>query len=275
MFLAGIPIFYSYFAYGQQNGWISTFLATVIISLFFPKVLIADIFLNIFILSAVVAHISLKNIVSNKKVWWYPENFLLRDFIILSSIVLLLMAFSFRTEDSVTKLYEDAVKLIFNNNNNDILYQTLVTSTVKSLMKYFLGMTVFFNMITTLFNMQIAYRLVKKYSKTNIRPAFDGYNLSISNWLAVYPLVVFTLSKIFSAYSYIFCGLFVIGLFALMLAGFSFLNFVAKKKRVRNTTKIMLILLLFVFPLQISYLAAFIGIIDSFYPLREKLFYKN
>lgn len=267
LFLCGIPIFFSYLSYGQKSGFISAIFATFLLLIFMQIKISADIFLNIIVPSSMIGHMALKNIVKNREKWWYPESFLLNNLVILFSIVLVIMSFTLRTEESMTKIYEEATKIIFSNNSE--LYMSNVGQNFRSIIKYYEGIATFYNMFVTILNLHIAYALGKKF-KTNIRKSFDVFNITISPWLAVMSLIALTLSKMFPSMAYVFCGLFVVGLFAPTLSGFSVIGFIAKKRKMRRTPLIITVLII-IFPLHVMMLVALLGIVDSFYLIRKRI----
>lgn len=267
LFLSAVPIFFSYLSYGQKSGFISAVIAAILSLTFVPFEISIDVFLNIIMPSSVIGHLALRNIIKNRKKWWYPESFLLNNFVILFSIVMIIMSFTLRTEESMTKVYEEAVKIIFSENAN--FYINEARQNLRSIVKYYEGIATFYNMLAAVFNLQIAYALGKKF-KTNIRTSFDIFNITISSWLAIMPLVSLTLSKMLPSLAYVFCGLFVVGLFAPALGGFSVVGFIAKKRKMRHASLIITALII-IFPLHTITLVALLGIIDSFYPIRKKL----
>lgn len=267
LFLSGVPIFFSYLSYGQKSGFISAFIATIIPFAFVPIEISIDVFLNIILPSSMVGHLALRNIVKNRKKWWYPESFLLNNFVILFSFVMIIMSFTLRAEESITKIYEEAVKIIFSENAN--FYISGAGQDLRSVIKYYEGIATFYNMLATILNLHIAYALGRKF-KTNIRISFDMINITISNWLAVMPLVALTLSKMLPSLAYVFCGLFVVGLFAPALGGFSVIGFIIKKRKMRRAP-LFITALVIIFPLHIMTLVALLGIVDSFYPIRKQM----
>ena len=217
--------------------------------------------------SSVIGHLALRNIVKNRKKWWYPESFLLNNFVFLFAFVMVIMSFTLRTEESMTKIYEEAVKIIFSENAS--FYINGAGQNLRSVIKYYEGIATFYNMLATILNLQIAYILGRKF-KTNIRTSFDVFNITISPWLSILPLVALTLSKILPSLAYVFCGLFVVGLFAPTLSGFSVVGFIAKKRKIRRAPLVITALII-IFPLHIIILISLLGIVDSFYPVRKKL----
>ena len=267
LFLSGVPIFFSYLSYGQKSGFISAVFTTILMFAFVPFEISIDVFLNIIMPSSVIGHLALRNIVKNRKKWWYPESFLLNNFVFLFAFVMVIMSFTLRTEESMTKIYEEAVKIIFSENAS--FYINGAGQNLRSVIKYYEGIATFYNMLATILNLQIAYILGRKF-KTNIRTSFDVFNITISPWLSILPLVALTLSKILPSLAYVFCGLFVVGLFAPTLSGFSVVGFIAKKRKIRRAPLVITALII-IFPLHIITLISLLGIVDSFYPVRKKL----
>lgn len=265
--LGGVPILFSYLSKGHRVGLISTLFATLIIFLFIPFRASANILLNIILPSSAIGCFALKKIVQNGKIWWYPESFLLNNIVIIFSIVLLIMSYTLHSEENVAKICGDVIKFVFSENTD--LYLNVAMRKLQAIAKYFEGITAFFNMLGTVVNLQIAYALGKKI-KSNIRPSFDTAHITISKGLAFFPIIAFIASQISSLLSYAFGGLFVVGLFAPTLSGLSIISFIAQKKKIKRVWGIITILFI-VFPMYIVIFAAVLGLIDSFYPIRERI----
>lgn len=173
------------------------------------------------------------------------------------------MSLTFHTENYMTKAYAEISKVILKNNNPET---QLISRYFNSFVKYSVGAGVFSKMLATISNLQIAHVICKKM-KINIRPEFNILDLSISIWIAVLPIISLTIAQIIPSISFIFSGIFVVGLFAPMLNGFSVLHFYANKKQ-RRSVLTSVYIALFIFPLPVILLTVLLGIVDSFYSIR-------
>lgn len=262
-FFAGLPLFTSYLSKGEKVGLISSVLFFIIIAIFCSLEISMDVFLNIILPASIIGYFSTKHINKNKKIWWYPESFLLQNFVIISIISVILMSLTFHTENYMTKAYAEISKVILKNNNPET---QLISRYFNSFVKYSVGAGVFSKMLATVSNLQIAHVICKKM-KINIRPEFNILDLSISIWIAVLPIISLTIAQIIPSISFICSGIFVVGLFAPMLNGFSVLDFYANKKQ-RRSVLTSVYIALFIFPLPVILLTVLLGIVDSFYSIR-------
>lgn len=263
LFLAGVPIFYSYLSFGQRHGLVSSVVATVIIVLVMPFRASCDMLLDIVVPSAFVGYLSMERIVKKRKVWWYPEQFVVENMVILASVVLVITSLTLRTEDALMHVYEESLKVISAENTPQT---SVVTVVLKSLIRYYNGIAILFNMFNILICRYIAYNLGKRF-KNVLRAPFEIAEISISGWYGIFPLISFTLSKLLPSMSYIFSGLFVVTLFAPAIAGLSVLYFVAKKRHFNKFSLVALLLLCF-FPFHTIFFAALVGAFDSFFSIR-------
>ena len=263
LFFAALPLFISYLSRGEKSGLISSVVFSIIIGIFCPMEVSLDVFLNIILPASIIGYFSIKYITKNKKNWWYPESFLLRHFVIISLVSVILMSLTFYTENHMIKVYEEATKIIL---KSDTPETRLLSKYFSSFVKYSVGVSVFSKMLVTVSNLQIAHLICKK-KKMCIRPDFKMLDLSISNWAAVLPIGSLAVAQIFPSVSFIFSGIFVVGLFAPMINGFSILHFFAHKKQKRSILTVVYISL-FIFPIPVILLTVLLGIVDSFYSVR-------
>jgi hypothetical protein len=214
--------------------------------------------------AVIIGHLSIKNITKGKKIWWYPESFLLKHFITISVVSLVIMSATFWTETKVLNMYQEVMKVV----SKSISVDAMIGQYFKGFMKYYLGIDLFSKMLLTIFNMQMAYSIGKRFG-TNIRPEFNISELSISIWLAVLPIFSLTLASVINSLSFIFGGISVVTSFAPMLVGFSVISLFAKEKQKKYILTLTYVML-FIFPLPIIIICILLGIIDSFYPLRSQ-----
>jgi uncharacterized protein YybS (DUF2232 family) len=173
------------------------------------------------------------------------------------------MSLTFHTENYMTKAYAEISKAILKNDNPET---RLISQYFSSFVKYSVGAGVFSKMLATISSLQIAHVICKKM-KINIRPEFNTLDLSIPIWIAALPIISLTVAQITPCVSFICSGIFVVGLFAPMVNGFSILHFYANKKQKRSILTSIYIML-FIFPLPIILVTTLLGIIDSFYSIR-------
>ncbi len=264
IFFAGVPLFASYLSKGTKNGTISSIVCIGFVLAFCKIETSVDIILNVVLPPSIIGHFFIKCISKNRKTWWYPESFLLRNFIVISLVSLIFMSLTFYTEKHMAKAFDIAIDAIPNKNSPEICF---VIQYLKSFIKYSLGISIFSKMIATISSFQIAYFICKK-KKMNIRNEFSILNLSIPNWMAVLPIISLTIAKVAPFFSFVCSGIFVVSLVAPMLAGFSLLHFFAHNKQRRSILTTAYIFLL-IFPLPMIISAVAIGIVDSFCKIRQ------
>lgn len=270
IFFASIPLFVAYLSFGAFIGLSSTMLASVGIALFVPIQASSEIILNIFAPAAVLGHFSIKSITKGRKTWWYPESFLLRNFMLLSIFSVVVLSMTFCNEQAMTEASQTAVDLLLSNSkgSNDI-NAIAIKQYLAFFVKYSVGISVIMKMMFSLLNFQLGH-LISKRLKKNIRLEFDFSNIRIGNLMILLPLVSLTLSYIIPQMSFILCGLFVVSLFAPIISGLSLLHYFYMQKHKRRIL-IAYYLALFMMPIPMLFGTALIGIIDGLYPIRQKL----
>lgn len=266
VFFAGLPLFISYLSRGEKSGLISSATFLIMAAIFCPMAISLNVFLNIILPTSVIGYFSVQHISKNKKTWWYPESLLLRHFVIISIVSLILMSLTFYTEKDMMNAYSEIPKLFLKTDNPDALLMKKYLTSLEKYVKYAVGANVLSNMMGVISNLYIAHLICKKM-KINIRPNFDILNLSVSQLVVILPIVALTIAQIVPCLSFICSGLFVVGLFAPMISGFSILHFFINEKQKRSILMTFYIAL-FIFPLPVMLLVIMVGIIDSFYSVR-------
>ncbi|MDR0632103.1 MAG: DUF2232 domain-containing protein [Holosporaceae bacterium] len=262
-FLSGVPISVAYLAYGDRSGFISLFIATILLFLVSSPESSCDLFLNIMAPAALLGHFSIKNIVKNRKTWWYPETFLLRNLVLLFAASTLFLSLTIYSEDVLLKAAQNVKdSLLQSSGANAVLLQQYFISS----MRYSVGIGALIKIFIALSNFSLAHCITKKIKK-NIRPGFDFKKLTFHYFFTIFPLVSLTLANIFTSLSFVGSGLFVVGLFAPMAGGLSVVHRFFEKNRSRLIT-FYLALLLITLPLIVGVII--LGIVDSFFPLHGK-----
>ncbi|MDR1982594.1 MAG: hypothetical protein LBQ08_02235 [Holosporaceae bacterium] len=261
LFFSGLPIFCAYLAYGNSCGSIAFILVTTILFLIFPAETSFDIFLSMIAPAALLGHLSIKNIEHKNKIWWYPESFLLLHFVLLSFASVAFMSAVYYSEDALLKASNEAIKpLLTSNNLNVSSVQNYITSTIK----YSVGVGMLIKMLATLLNFNLAHIITKKI-KRNIRPEFNLSSIKINNFIAIFPLISLTIAQIFPSVSFLCSGLFVVGLFAPMLCGFSVVY-----RLLDIRARFIFSFTLLILTLPTLAVVIILGIIDSFYAIEKK-----
>ena len=270
IFFASIPLFVAYLSFGEVIGLSSTMLASVGIALFVPIQASSEIILNIFAPAAVLGHFSIKSITKGRKTWWYPESFLLRNFMLLSLFSVVALSMTFCTEQTMTEASQAAMDLLLSNGkgNNDI-NAIAIKQYLAFFVKYSVGISVIMKMMFSLLNFQLGH-LISKRLKKNIRPEFDFSNIRIGNMMILLPLVSLTLSYIFPRIEFILCGIFVVSLFAPIISGLSLIHCFYTRKHKRRIL-IAYYLALFMMPIPMLFGTALLGIVDGLYPIRQRI----
>jgi hypothetical protein len=263
LFFSGLPIFVSFLAYGNGNGVLSTFLVSAILFLTCPLEASCDIFLNFIASAALLGYLSTKNIVKGRKTWWYPESFLLQYFVLLSLFSVAFMSMVFYPEDVLLKASKEVLKILFKPNDPNAF---LLQQYFNSFIKYSVGIGVLTKMFFTVLNLGLAHLFLKKINK-NIRPTYDLRNLTMHNFLAILPLAFLTLARLIAEWSFVFSGLFAVGLFAPLLVGFQVIRRFSENQG--NGARIIFYVALFILTLPTLALLVVLGIIDSFYPIKR------
>jgi hypothetical protein len=263
LFFAGLPIFIAYLAYGNRCGTVTSFLASTALFLIFPLELSLDVFFNMIASAALLGHLSIKNIKQNRKTWWYPESLLLQSVVILSLIAVVLVSTICYSEDLLLKASDEIVKPLLQSNGLNL--SPSAQHHIASTIKYAVGIGTLIKMFIILLNFNLAHLITKKMGK-NIRPGFDFGSLKTNSFMAISPLICLTVARLFPGISFIFSGLFVVGLFAPMICGFSVIY---KLSDVRARFIFSIALLILTLPTMA--VALILGIVDSFYPIRKDL----
>ncbi|MDR1560859.1 MAG: DUF2232 domain-containing protein [Holosporaceae bacterium] len=265
-----VPLLFSYLSYGPKCGFISSVVVGIPIFFFFSLNNFLDICLNMIAPAIMLGCFSTKYIVKERKIWWYPETLLLQNFALFSFIILVLCSFTFRSEDMVLKILQEARRPIIKFMRDVDEFQTRqIWCAINAFVKYAAGIEVLCNMFSTLSNFYIAY-LIGKKTQTNIRTEYNFLELRIPSWLAIFPLVALTATYFFPDFSFVFCGLFVVGLFAPIVSGISLVHYIAKTK---NSRYILVIFYVgaFIFPILFFPCVVTLAIIDSFHSLRKSI----
>jgi hypothetical protein len=270
LFFAPFPLLFVYCIDEPRCGLCAALVASLATALFCPLKICIDTLLCLIAPSMMLGSFLNDNIVKNKKTWWYPESFLLRNFVIVYFIAAIVLSFTVFPESYVDEMYRS---VFANMEKLEGVTQQQIDS-IKSAteylkpyyLKFFLGFEVIVKMFMVAINLRLAHALGKKIAK-NIRSTIDLRNIRISHWMAVSPMVFFTLSQIFVGASYLLTALFVVTLFAPLIAGFSVGHyFFASFQHTRFWNFIFILFSVF-FPLVI----ALLGFVDSFYSLRAKI----
>ncbi|MDR2158207.1 MAG: hypothetical protein LBO02_02730 [Holosporaceae bacterium] len=264
LFFSGLPIFISFLAYGSNCGVAATSLASVILFLTASLEASCDIFLNFIAPAALFGGLSIKNIVKGQKTWWYPESFLLQNFVLLSFFSVVFLSLFFYSEDVLLKASQEAVKVIFKPNDPNAL---LARQYLASSIKYSLGISVLTKMFIGVLNFNLA-RLILTKMRKNIRPSFSFKDLRTHSFIAIFPLVSLTLANLFPPLSFLFSGLFIVGLFAPMCVGFQVIRRFSDGYS-GNRVMIAFFIVLLMLALPTITLLIILGIVDSFYPLKR------
>ncbi|MDR0753416.1 MAG: hypothetical protein LBE95_01980 [Holosporaceae bacterium] len=263
LYFIGLPIFIAYLAYGNKNAGISALALTIL--LFFSTALeiSIDIFLNIIAPAILLGHLSIKNIQMRRKTWWYPETYMLQYLAALSFISVAFLSMAFYSESSLIRNVEDAMNALLKPGDpNAVFLQKYLLSSVK----YAVGIGTLIKMLITMLNFGLAHLIAKKIKK-NIRPGFDFNHLTIHYSFAIFPLLSLTLAKIFHCLSFVCSGLFVVGLFAPAINGFSAIHRFAK-----GSMRILIgfYAALLTITLPMAAVVVLIGIISSFQAVSQK-----
>lgn len=262
---SGLPLFFSFLSYGKNDGIVSCAVVFVIVACVCGHEIVLTEALNDIIPAAVLGVCATKKIVKKNKTWWYPESFLLLYLILLSSISTVVMSYTMFSEEKMAVLCSAVIDKLFVGAGLKT-EAALVTEQIKPIMKYFAGFSIFIQMLAIISNLQIAQIISRKF-KHNIRPRFDYCNITIPCLLAISPIILLTIAEIFPSISYLGHGLSVVLLFAPMASGLSLIHFYADHTKRNGLLASFYILLLF-FALPMLLIAAILGVIDSFRPLR-------
>ncbi|MDR2682005.1 MAG: DUF2232 domain-containing protein [Holosporaceae bacterium] len=252
-------LLFAFFSYGEKIGTIASIIAATFIVFFYHEAT-ASAILFFVVPAMVVGYGSLRNIREGKKIWWYPESFVLRDMIWTFVLSLILLSLTSYPEQLLDSFVHNMHLVIPNVNASDM--QLLMALMTKS----FFGIFVFSHMIGFVFYFLIA-DFVSRYLKKNIRPNFDMCNIAISPLLGVFPLVALVMASLWGGSSQIFYGLVAASLIAPLISGISLVHFFISN---RNNSKIFLIifyLMFFLMPVLIIF-TILLGIIDAFHELR-------
>ncbi|GHU14162.1 hypothetical protein FACS189449_10470 [Alphaproteobacteria bacterium] len=263
-FFASVVLCFAFLSYGKLVGIVSSTITFAVIVLLNSGIALEALCVDI-IPTAVVGYSLLRNIKTNGKIWWYPESFVLRDLVLVSLLLLVLMSITTYSEVSVRNRVDDVVRLIIAANAS-IDPQGLAVL-LKLGTKYFLGLTVFANVTDVISSFLIAHSICK-YRKKNIRPSFDTYNISISPLLAVFPLVALTVSFACEGLSYLFNGLAIASLVAPLMSGLSIVHFFANGGKYSQIILVMFYLMLLLMCPLVLLSVVLLGAIDSFYAIR-------
>lgn len=268
-FIGASAIFFSYLSYNQKGGLVSAVTATICLLPLVSLESVAHFFLNDILPTAILGHLLMRNIVQDQKIWWYPESFLLRDCTFVFSGIWLIMAYTLMPEATMMKLYETLMKILFQS-NAEFFTKGAGAEQMRYMFSYSGGALTFCNMLEAAFNLEMAYAWGKKY-KTNLRTSFDLLNLRIPNWMVLLPWIFLVLAHMIPAHAYLLKGLFIGTLFAPAICGLSIVYFIAEKKQKLRRLPMITIILVLLLPLHMIGLLVLLGMIDSFYQIRNRL----
>lgn len=260
-----IPIFYSYFTLGSRSGLITTAVLLVPMLIFMPFSAFCDIFLNTIAPAVLVGHFSIQNISQNRKKWWYPESFLLRDVTLLAIFSVIFLSVTFFRESVILDSYTNALKVVSGIEGMENV-QVNLSLVLKSIVKFSVGIGIFTKMMLNVMNFKIADALAKRFHK-NLRPDFDFSAVRVPTLLALLPLLSLALCLGIDAISFIFGGIFIVSSFAPIICGFSLLHAAANRLQ-KNWILVLLYLALLCMPIFMLLSIMLLGIIDSFYEIR-------
>ena len=264
----------AYLSFGEVIGFGATALASAVIALLVPIEVSCEIILNIFAPAALLGHFSIKSITKGHKVWWYPESFLLRNFMLLSLFSVILLSVTFCTEQAMTEASQAAMNVLLNNSKDGNNVNAIaIKNYLSAFVKYSVGISVVMKMMMCILNFQFGH-LISKRIKKNIRPEFNFSDIRISNWMILLPLVSLSLSYIFPQSSFVLCGIFVVSLFAPTVSGLSLIHCFYERKHKRRIL-MAYYLALFMMPIPMLAGTALLGIIDGLYPIREQIKIRN
>ncbi|MDR0678568.1 MAG: hypothetical protein LBF44_03480, partial [Holosporaceae bacterium] len=142
---------------------------------------------------------------------------------------------------------------------------SMMQSYIASTIKYSIGMATLIKMFATLLSFNLAHIISKKIRK-NIRPEFNFNSLKIDNFMAILPLVCLTIAQVFPKVSFLFSGLFVVGLFAPLICGFLVIH-----RFLNVRTRFILFFFLLVLTLPTILVIIILGIVDSFHSIGRKV----
>ncbi|MDR2724400.1 MAG: hypothetical protein LBB25_04360 [Holosporaceae bacterium] len=257
LYFSNLPIFIAYLVYGRESGGVSAVVLAIMLFLIAPLEVSCDVLLSTIAPAAVLGHLSVKSITQGRKTWWYPETFLLQNFILLYFFVLIFLSIVSYPEDYCARITQRMLKKLCPQDGPNTIFmrQYLFAS-----YQYTVGMLTLYKMIITLLIFALVHRVTKMVKK-NIRPSFDLKHLTIHYSIAIFPLIFLTLGKIFHGLSFICSGLFLVGLFAPAVSGFSVIYRLAGGK-VRTLLVFHISLLVVTVPTIV--IVILIGVIDSF-----------
>ena len=270
IFFVSCPLFYSYMTLGNRSGNISSAFFSLILFFAVPFKTFFDVFLNIIAPAVLIGYSSNRYIIQNRKKWWYPESFLLRDLILLSLFSVIFLSLTFYRHDIILKPYAEALKNFQGLDLNKPMY-------LSPFIKYAVGIGIAVKIFGSIASFRIA-QIISVKRKKNLRPKFNFLDLSIPNWLAVLPLLslalVITLDNILTfddnlSLLHVLGGVFVISSLAPMICGFSLMHKLSEESKREWVLIFLYFLLVFATPFVILSMF-FLGIVDSFYDFRTR-----
>ncbi|MDR2107298.1 MAG: DUF2232 domain-containing protein [Holosporaceae bacterium] len=265
-FFFGLPVFVAFLAFGDHRGAVVSAVAAVSSFLILPAPSATEVLFSSLAPAVLLGHLSLKSITVKRKTWWYPESLLLRRFMLLSfASVIFLSLFVYR-EELLMKGVNEMLKIISEGKDPKII--SSAQSFGATAVKYAVGMQILMKMLISLLNFHLAH-LIAKRMKKNIRPGFDFRHLTIDGFMAVTPLVALTAALLFPSVSFVCSGIFVAGLFAPMICGFSVIKGFSGGQKWERTWNVFFgcALLFLTFPTIVC--VVLLGIVDSFHPIRK------
>lgn len=270
LYLIGTSSFFIYFSFfltplflvylTQEIKSSSIAYAILLIGIFFyqPFFMFVSHFITYIIPAFVLGFMSQRYIKKGNKIWWYPESLLLKDISYLSMFIVFFLSVFILKEDHITQVFNDWIE-VFKN-----IYPKQMLQNIKQVINSSVGIFTFINILFVLINFKIAYKIAK--SKNILRrKKFDFYHIKLPTHLALFPMVIFLILKIFPNESFVITGLFIASLIAPFLNGISIIHCFAdgnKQKLILFYT--FLILINLTLPSIIV-----LGIIDSFIKIRR------
>jgi hypothetical protein len=218
--------------------------------------------LSVVVPAALIGHLSIRSITVKRQIWWYPESFLLQNFMLLSFASVIFMSLFVHSEESLQKTVDEACNILFRSDDPQMI---LLKQSVVTMVKYSVGMGTLTKMLLTLITFCLA-RLITEKIKKNILPGFDFCNLTMNGFMAVVPVTALTAALLFPDVSFVCSGIFMVGLFAPLMCGFAVIR---RLSRGRNGLRLRIILWCLMLFLTLPTILGIIllGIADSFYPL--------
>lgn len=266
LFFASVPVLLAYLARGAAVGHVAFVVSTLTLALLSPTLRVfCDFLLNALAPAALMGYFSIQSKTEGRKIWWYPESLLLRNFMIFSLISLLIQSFTICSESSMRSIVTEFVAAM----SKHVGTVGVDESTVDIIVNYSVGVGVVVKMFITMLNFQFAHVLSYRL-KSNIRKDFHLLHVRLRNWMVLLPLGSLCASYVIPQLSFWLSGIFVVGMFASVIGGVSMLHSYYEHHH-RKRILVAYYLTLFMMPVPVLCVTAAIGVIDCLYPMRAKL----